>query len=82
MNKCNKTSAFSISKQYYTKFSFIFIIHSNKNSLSVPTIEVVLPLWKLSNHHKQRQNWRFPLFLKDKNNEKSNLVVYSIKKFG
>ena len=35
MNKCNKTSSFPILKQYYIKFSFIFIIYSNKKSLSV-----------------------------------------------
>ena len=35
INKCNKTPAFPILKQYYTKFSFIFIIYSNKKSLSV-----------------------------------------------
>ena len=35
MNKCNRTSAFSILKHYDTKFSFIFIIYSNEKSLSV-----------------------------------------------
>ena len=35
MNKCNKTSAFPILKQYYNKFSYIFIIYSNEKSLSV-----------------------------------------------
>ena len=34
-NKCNKTSAFPILQQYYTKFLFIFIIYSNENSLTV-----------------------------------------------
>ena len=33
MNKCNKTSAFPILKQHYTKFSFNFIIYSNEKSL-------------------------------------------------
>ena len=32
MNKCNKTSAFPILKQYYTKLSFNFIIYSNEKS--------------------------------------------------
>ena len=35
MNKCNKTSAFPILNQYYTKLSFNFIIYSNEKSLSV-----------------------------------------------
>ena len=35
INKCNKTSAFPILKQYYTKLSFNFIIYSNEKSLSV-----------------------------------------------
>ena len=35
MNKCKKTSAFPILKQYYTKFSFIFIICSNEKSFNV-----------------------------------------------
>ena len=35
MNKCNKTSAFPISKQYYTKLSFNFVIYSNEKSLSM-----------------------------------------------
>ena len=35
MSKCNKASAFLILKQYYIKFSFIFIIHSNEKSLNV-----------------------------------------------
>ena len=35
MNKGNKTLAFLILKLYYTEFSFIFIIYSNKKSLSV-----------------------------------------------
>ena len=35
MNKCNKTSAFPILKQYYTKLSFNYIIYSNEKSMSV-----------------------------------------------
>ena len=35
INKYNKTSAFPILKQYFTRFSFIFIIKSNEKSLSV-----------------------------------------------
>ena len=35
MNKCNKTSAFPILKQYYTNLSFNFIIYSNEKSLGV-----------------------------------------------
>ena len=35
MNKCNKTLAFPILKQDYTKSSLIFIIYSNEKSLSV-----------------------------------------------
>ena len=34
INKCNKTSALPILKQYYTKFSFFYIIFSNEKSLS------------------------------------------------
>ena len=35
MNKCNKTLAFPILKQYYTQLSFNFIIYSNEKSPSV-----------------------------------------------
>ena len=35
MNRCNKTLAFPILKQYFTKLSFNFIIYSNEKSLSV-----------------------------------------------
>ena len=30
MNKCNKTTAFPILKEYYTKLSIIFIVYSNR----------------------------------------------------
>ena len=40
MKKCNKTSAFPILKQYYTKFSYIFIIYSIEKSLNVTTLYV------------------------------------------
>ena len=35
MNKCNKSLAFPILKQYCAKFSFIFIIYFNEKSLNV-----------------------------------------------
>ena len=35
MNKCNKTSAFPILKQYHTKLSFNFTIYSNEKSLII-----------------------------------------------
>ena len=52
MNKCNKTVAFIILKQYFTKFSFIFIIYSNEKSLSV----ALLPATKLGCITKCRLN--------------------------
>ena len=43
MNMCNKTLAFPILKQYYTKFPSIFIIYSNEKSLSVIKIRQPRP---------------------------------------
>ena len=44
MNKCNKTSAFHILKQHYTKFSFIYIFSLTKSSKPEP----VSPLTRIS----------------------------------
>ena len=51
MNKCNKTLAFPIFKQYYTKFPPIIMIYSNEKSLSVVAFNICSVTTLLKKHN-------------------------------